>query len=62
VAICAGLAAGLYEDWDDALAQTAGPLRVYDPGPRSDRLNASYARYQDAAATLAQLQARISIR
>lgn len=59
-AICAGIAAGIYAGWDDAMHKTAGPVRAYDPSPASRSLATTYERYKDVSATLAALQARIT--
>lgn len=58
VAICAGLASGIYDSWEEAQARTIGSLRSYSPGSASARLRVGYARYRDAAAALIDLQAR----
>ncbi|MCP1170015.1 FGGY-family carbohydrate kinase [Limimaricola litoreus] len=58
VAICAGLACGIYTDWEEARARTTGPLISYEPGGAAARLRQGYARYRDAAAALIDLQAK----
>lgn len=51
-AICAGLAAGLYSSWSDAVAQTRSDMAIYVPGSRAQAMSAAYQRYQDAVAMM----------
>lgn len=47
-AMAAGIAGGLYTDWEDAMQQTRSKLRLYSPGPGAARMQAAYAGYRAA--------------
>ncbi|OCW56005.1 FGGY-family carbohydrate kinase [Hoeflea olei] len=47
-AIAAGIAAGVYTDWEEARRRTNPDLRTYRPGKAVTGLRAGYERYRDA--------------
>jgi len=53
-AIAAGIAAGVYNGWEEACLRTRPQLRIYEPGDAVARLGAGYGRYCDAIDTIMQ--------
>ena len=51
-AMAAGIAAGIFTDWDDAARRVSPDAATYDPGPRAARLGAAYDRYRAAVSSM----------
>jgi L-xylulokinase len=54
-AIAAGIAGGIYRDWDEACRRTAPVLRTYEPGNAVAGLRAGYDRYSNAIDAIMRL-------